>query len=199
MIKLILYSFIVQELYCIVKVVLLNNRTCNDLGQWTYLKFMKWAYYFNLGSVQFHCSVASDSLQRHGLQYTRLCCSSPTAGVYTNSCPLTSGAIQPPHHLSSPCPPAFNLPQHQGLLIWVSFLHQVAKVLEFQLQHQSFQWILRTDFLWDGLNRSPCSPRDSQESSPNTTVQRINSLVLSFLNSPTLSSIHDYWKNHSLD
>ena len=45
-------------------------------------------------------------------------------------------------------------------------LHQVAKVLEFQLQHQSFQWLFRTDFLWDGLVGSPCSPRDSQESSP---------------------------------
>ena len=56
-------------------------------------------------------------------------------------------AIQPTHPLSSPSPPAFNLSQHQGLLQWVSSLHQVARVLEFQLQHQSFQWILRTDFL----------------------------------------------------
>ena len=49
-------------------------------------------------------------------------------------------AIQPPHPLSSPSPPAFNLSQHQGLFKWISFSHQVAKVLEFQLQHQSFQW-----------------------------------------------------------
>ena len=50
-------------------------------------------------------------------------------------------AIQPSHPLSSPYPPAFNLSQHQGLFKWVSSLHQVAKVLEFQLQHhQSFQW-----------------------------------------------------------
>ena len=56
-------------------------------------------------------------------------------------------AIQPSHPLSSPSPPAFNLYQHQGLFKWVSSLHQVAKVLEFQLQHQSFQWIFRTDFL----------------------------------------------------
>ena len=53
--------------------------------------------------------------------------------------------IQPSHPLSSPSPPAFNLSQHQGLFKWVSSLHQVAKVLE--LQHQSFQWIFRTDFL----------------------------------------------------
>ena len=51
-------------------------------------------------------------------------------------------AIQPSHPLSSSCPPAFNLSQHQGLFQGVSSSHQVAKVLEFQLQHQSFQWIL---------------------------------------------------------
>ena len=54
--------------------------------------------------------------------------------------------IQPSHPLSSPSPPAVNLSQHQGLFQWVSSSHQVAKVLEFQLQHQSFQWIFRTDF-----------------------------------------------------
>ena len=58
-----------------------------------------------------------------------------------------SNAIQPSHPLSSPSPPAFNLSQHQALFQWVSSLHQVAKVLEFQLQHQSFQWIFRPDFL----------------------------------------------------
>ena len=57
-----------------------------------------------------------------------------------------SDAIQPSHPLSSPSPPAFNLSQHQGLFQWVSSLHQVAKVLEFRLQHQSFQWTFRTDF-----------------------------------------------------
>ena len=75
-------------------------------------------------------------------------------------------AIQPSHPLSSSSPPAFNLSQHQGLFQWVGFSHQVAKVLELQLQHLSFQWIFRTDFLSDGLVGSPSSPRDSQESSP---------------------------------
>ena len=56
-------------------------------------------------------------------------------------------AIQPSHALSSPSPPALNPSQHQGLFKWVSFSHQVAKVLEFQLQHQSFQRIPRTDLL----------------------------------------------------
>ena len=55
-------------------------------------------------------------------------------------------AIQPSHPLSSPSPPALNVSQHQGLFKWVSSSHQVAKVLEFQLQHQSFQWTSRTDF-----------------------------------------------------
>ena len=53
---------------------------------------------------------------------------------------LGGDAIQPSHPLSSPSPPTFNLPQHQGLFKWVSSSHQVAKVLQFQLQHQSFQW-----------------------------------------------------------
>ena len=108
-------------------------------------------------------------------------------------------AIQPSHPLSSPSPPAFNLSKHQGLFKWVSSLHQVAKVLEFQLQHQSFQWTPRTDLLQNGLVGSPCSPRASQESSPTPQFKSINSLALSFLYSPTLTSIHDHWKNHSLD
>ena len=58
-----------------------------------------------------------------------------------------SDAIQPSHPLASPSPPVFNLFQHQGLFQWVSSSHQVAKVLELQLQHQSFQWIFRTDLL----------------------------------------------------
>ena len=58
-----------------------------------------------------------------------------------------SGAIQPSHPLLSPSPPALNLSQHQGLFQWVSSWHQVAKVLEFQLQHQSFQLTPRTDLL----------------------------------------------------
>ena len=66
------------------------------------------------------------------------------------------------------------------------------KVLELQLQHQCFQWIFRTDFLYDGLVGSPCSLRDSQESSPTPQFKSITSLALSFLYSPTLTSIYDY-------
>ena len=119
-------------------------------------------YIINL--VQFSRSVMSDSLWPHGLQHTRPSCPSPTPGVYSNSCPLSS--LCHPTISSSVVPfPAFNLSQHQSLFKWVSSLHQVAKGLEFQLQHQSFQWTFRTDFLQEGLVGSPCSPRDSQESS----------------------------------
>ena len=107
--------------------------------------------------------------------------------------------VMPSPPLSSPSPPAFSLSQYQGLFKWVSSLHQVVKVLEFQLQPQSFQWTPWTDLLQNGLVGSPCSTRESQESSPTPQFKSINSLALSFLHSPTLSSIHDHWKNHSLD
>ena len=89
--------------------------------------------------------------------------------------------------------------KHQGLFQWVCSLHQVAKVFEFQVQHQSFQWIFRTDFLQDGLVGSPCSPRDSQKSSPTPQFKSINSSAFSLLYSPIFTSILDYWKNHSFD
>ena len=77
--------------------------------------------------------------------------------------------------------------------------HQVAKVLEFQLQHHFLQRNPKADLLQNLLVGSPCSPRDSQESSPTTHFKIINSLALSFLHSATLTSIHDHRKNHSLD
>ena len=95
--------------------------------------------------VQFSCSAMSNSMWPHGLQHARLPCLSPTPGVYSNSCPLSwwchpaisSSVVLFSSHLQS-FPAA-------GLFIWVSSLHQVAKVLEFKLQYQSFQWIFRTD------------------------------------------------------
>ena len=89
-------------------------------------------------------------------------------------------AIQPSHPLSFPSPPTLNLSQHQSLFKWVSSSHQVAKVLEFQLQHQSYQWTSRTDLLQNGLVGSLCSPRDSQESSPTSQFKRINFSALRF-------------------
>ena len=94
--------------------------------------------------------------------------------------------------LLPPIPPTISLFQ------WVNSSHEVAKVLEFQHQHCSFQRNPRAD-LQNGLDGSPCSPRDSQESSPTPQFKSINSSMLSFLHSPTLTSIHDHRKNHSLD
>ena len=106
-------------------------------------------------------------------------------------------AIQPSHPLLFPSPPAPNPSQHQSLFQWVNSLHEVAKVLDFQLQHHSLQRNPRADLLQNGLVGSPC--KDSQESSPTPQFKSINSSVLSFLHSPTLTSIHDHRKNHSLD
>ena len=93
-------------------------------------------------SVQFSHSVMSDSLRLHGLQRARPPCPSPTPGVYSNSCPLS---VMPSNHLIL-CHPLLLLPSIFPSK-WVSSSHQVAKILEFHLQHQSFQWIFRTDFL----------------------------------------------------
>ena len=76
--------------------------------------------------------------------------------------------------------------------------HQVVKVLELQLQHQSFQWTFRIYFLYDWLVWSPCSPRDSQDSSP-AQFKNINSLALRLIYGPTLTSVHDYGQIDSFD
>ena len=112
---------------------------------------------------------------------------------------LVGDAIQPFHPLSSPSPPAFNLSQHQGLFHWVSSSHQVVKVLALRLQHQSFQRIFRKWFPLGLTGLISLQSRDSQESSPTPQFKSINSLALSFLYSPTLTSKHDYWKNYSFN
>ena len=144
-------------------------------------------------SVQFSCSVASDSTG----------CITPGFPVHHQLPELTqthvhrvNDAIWPSHPLSSPSPPAFNLSQHQGLFKWVSSSHQVAIVLELQLQHHCFQWIFRTDsFRMDWLDllavqgtlKSLLQHHSSKASIPWCSA---------FF---TLTSIHDYWKNHSFD
>ena len=115
--------------------------------------------------------------------------------------PMSIELVMPSNHLIL-CRPLLLCPQSlsaSGFFQWVNSTHEVAKVLEFQLQHQSFQWTPRTNLLYKVLIGSPCSPRDTQESSPTPQFYSINSSALSFLHSPTLTSIHDYWKNHSLD
>ena len=98
-------------------------------------------------SVQFSLSVMSNSLRPHELQHTRPPCPSPTPGVHSNSHPLSqwchpaiSSSVVP--FSSAPSPS-----QHQSLFQWVNSSHEVAKVLEFQLSHQSFQRTPRADLL----------------------------------------------------
>ena len=138
-------------------------------------------------SVQFNCSV----------------CATPWTATHqtslhwsiTNSLRLlkvmSMESVIPSNHLilSRPLSPSFHLSQHQGLLQWVSSPHQVTRVLELQLQHRSFQWIFRIDFIYDWLVGSLYCPRDSQESSPTLQFKSINSFMLNFLYGPDLTSI----------
>ena len=140
----------------------------------------------------------SDSWWPHELWLTRLLCPSLSPWVCSKS---SIQLVMPSKHLIlcrpfSSCPHFF--PQQQGLFQWVSSSYHVAKLLELQLQYQSFQWIFRTDFISDELVGSPCSPRESQESSSNA-VQKHKFFSAHLLYGPTLLSEHDYWKNHSFD
>ena len=147
--------------------------------------------------VRFSHSVTSNSLRP-------VECSVPGFPVHHQLPELTQthihqvgDATQPSHPLSSPSPPAFNLSQHQGCFQWVSSAHQVSKYWSF-----NFSIIPPNEYsglISLGLTGSPCSSRDSQESSPAPQFKSINSLALSFVYGPTLASIHDHWKNHSFD
>ena len=111
-------------------------------------------------------------------------------------------SVMPSNHLillSSPSPPAPNPSQHQGLFQWVNSSHEVAKVLEFQLQHQSPPMNTQD---WSPLGWTGWISLQSKGLSrvfPTPQFKSINSSALSFLYSPTLTSIHEHWKNHSLD
>ena len=107
-------------------------------------------------------------------------------------------AIQPSHPLT-PSSLALHISQHQGLFQWVLCSHQVTKILELQLQHQSFQWVFRVGFFEDWLLWSPHCPRDSQKSSLAPQFKGINSLLLCLLYSPALTTIHIHWEDKSLD
>ena len=148
-------------------------------------------------SVQFS-SVVSDFLHLHGLQHIRPPCPSPTPRACSNL--MSMELVMPSNHLIL-CHPLLLLPSifwASGSFLMSQFFESVAKALELQLQHQSFQWIFRTDFLQNWVVGSPCSPRDSQVSSL-TQFKSINSSAVSFLYSPTLTSIRDYWKKRIFD
>ena len=150
-------------------------------------------------SVQFSHSIVSNSLQPHELQHARPPCPSPTHRAYSNSCPLSQWCY--PTISSSVVPFSSSL---QSFPTSRSF--QMSQV--FASGGQSIGVLASTSVLpknnqdWsplDGLVASPCRSRGSQESSPTPQFKSINSSALSFRYSPTLTSIHDYWKNHSLD
>ena len=142
----------------------------------------------------------SDSLRPHESQHARLPCPSPTPGVYSDSCPLSqwchpaiSSSVLP----FSSCPQSLlasgSFPMNQ-LFTWGgqgTGVSASASVLPVDTQDWSPLGIDWLDLLG--------SPRDSQESSPTPQFKSINFLLLSFLHHPTLTSIHDHWKNHSLD
>ena len=120
------------------------------LGKRNFLIWFDSLVFWWHSSLQFSCSVVSNSLWPHELQHARLSSPSPTPGVHPNPCPSTrwchptiSSSVVP----FSSCPQSFPASgSFQMTLKWCS-LHKVAKVLELQLQHQSFQWTPRTDFL----------------------------------------------------
>ena len=148
-------------------------------------------------SVQFSRSVVSDSLRPHELQYARPPCPSPSPGVYSNSCPsnrwchqaISSSAV--PFSFPQSLPVSETFPMCQ-LFAWGGQSTGVSALVSFLPMNTQ-------DWSSDGLVGSPWSPRDSQESSPTPQFKSINSPVLSLLHNPTLTSIRDHWKNHSLD
>ena len=148
-------------------------------------------------SVQFSHSVVSDSLKPHGLQHDRPPCPSPTPRVYPNTCPLSQWC-HPTISSFVISSPAFNLSQHDSLLMSQFFMScgQIigvsasASVLPMNTQ----DWFPLGWTGWISMQGRGLSRVFS-----NTTVKSINALVLSFFYSPNLTSIHDYWKNHSLD
>ena len=148
--------------------------------------------------IQFSCSAMSDSSRHHELQHGRPPCSSPTPRVYPNSCPL-SWWCHPT--ISSSVVPFSSCPQScsaSGSFQISQLFASGGQSTEVSALASVFTVNTRTELLWDGLVGSPCSPRYAEESSPTPQFKSINSSALTFLYSPTLTSIHDYWKNHSL-
>ena len=150
-------------------------------------------------SVQFSCSVMSNSLQPHELQHARLPCPSPAPRVHPNSCPssqwchpaISSSAV-PFSSCSQSLPASESFPMSQ-FFTWGGQSTEVsASTSVLPMNTQDWSPVGWTG--WISL-QSKGLPRVFS----NTTVQKLQFLVLSFLYSPTLTSIHDHWKNHSLD
>ena len=156
-----------------------------------------------ISSVQFSHSVVSDSLWPHESQHASPPCPSPSPGVHSNSCPSSpwchpaiSSSVVPFSSCPQSLPASESFPVSQ-LFRWGGQSTGVSALASFLPRNtQELPRILGRN---DGLVGSPCSPRDPQESSPTPHFKSINSSVLSLLHSPTLTSIHDHRKNHSLD
>ena len=152
----------------------------------------------SFSSVQFSCSVVSNSLRPHEPQHARPSCPSPTPGVHPNPCPLSRWC-----HPTILCSvvPFSSCPQSlpaSGSFPMITSLHEVAKVLEFQFSiSPSKKHPGLISFRMDWLDL--LAVQGTVKSSPTPQFKSIYSLALSFLHSPTLISIHDHWKNHSLD
>ena len=156
--------------------------------------------YITWSSVQFSRSVKSDSLPPHELQHAKPPCPTPTPGVHSDSRPLSQWchpAISSSVIPFSSCPQSLPASQSSPMSQLFPLGGQSTGVSE--IQHDSLQRNPRADLLQNGLVGSPCSPRHSQESSPTPQFKSISTSAFSFPHSPTLTSIHDHWKNHSLD
>ena len=154
--------------------------------------------------VPFSCSVVCDSLWPHGLQNARPPCPSPTPGACSNSCPSSrwchptiSSSVA---HFSfcprfSSCPQSFpesgSFPMSR---LFTSGGHSIGASASTPVLPMNIQDRFPLGLFW-----SPCCPRDSQGSSPAPQFEIINSSLLSLLYGPTLTSVHDYWKNHNFD
>ena len=151
----------------------------------------------SISSVQFSHSVMSNSLRPHGLQHTRPLCPSPTAEVYSNSSPLSQWCHPTISSSVVPFSSYLQFSQHQGLFQWVSSSHHVAKVLEFQLQHQSFQWIFKLiSFRMDWLDL--LAVQGTLKSLLQHHSSKASILQCSAFFIVQLTSIHGYWKTTAL-
>ena len=140
----------------------------------------------------------SDSLRSHQSQHTRPRCPSSTPEFTQTHVHQVGDAIQPSHPLSSPSPPAFNLSQHQGLFSESALRIRWPKYWSFSFRISPFnEESGLISFRMDWLDL--LAVQGILKSSPTPQFKSINSSALSFLHSPTVTSIHDHWKNHSLD
>ena len=155
--------------------------------------------FVGINSVQFSRSVVSDSLRPHELQHTRPPSPSPTPRVHSDSRPVSQRCH--PTISSSVVPFCSHLQSFSasGSFQMSQFLSSGGQSIGVSASTSVLPMNTQDSSPLDGLVGSPCSPRDSLESSPTPQFKSISSSMLSFLYSPTLKSIHDYWKNHSLD